>query len=333
MDAILVTGGAGYIGSHACKTLAKAGFLPIAYDNLSSGHAYAVKWGPLIEGDLCDRKKLTETIQKFRPKAVLHFAASILVPESIVDPGKYYYNNLVSSITLLEVMRDHNILNLIFSSTCSTYGDVLSVPIKENCPQAPNNPYGRSKYMIEQMIADFEKAHGFRSVILRYFNVAGADLDGEIGEDHFPETHLIPSVILTALGLKQELTVYGIDFPTDDGSAVRDYVHVQDLVDAHIAALYYLINEKKSARINLGTGKGHSVLEIIEAVEKHSKKPLPVKIVGQRKGESPILTADNRLAKKILGWTPHRSDISSLISSAWKWHQTLLAMTKADLLC
>jgi UDP-arabinose 4-epimerase len=324
MDTILVTGGAGYIGSQTCKTLSKAGFLPITYDNLSTGHAYAVKWGPLIEAELSNKEKLSQTIEKFKPKAVLHFAASALVPESVKDPGKYYRNNLVSSITLLEVMRDHGISNLIFSSTCATYGEVKSIPIKENHPQIPINPYGRSKLMVEQMIADFENAHDFRSVILRYFNVAGADLDGEIGENHDPETHLIPSIIQAGLGIKEEIVVYGTDFPSEDGSAIRDYVHVQDLANAHVLALNYLLTHQKSAQINLGTGTGHSVLEIIEAVQKYSKHPLPVRITQKRKGEPPILAADNALAKKLLGWTPRLSTVPTLIESAWNWHQNLL---------
>ena len=324
MDTILVTGGAGYIGSHTCKMLAKAGFLPIAYDNLATGHAYAVKWGPLIIGDLENRDKLYATIDKFKPKAVLHFAASTLVLESMENPGKYYRNNLGGSIALLEAMRDYGITNLIFSSTCATYGPVRSIPIMENHPQHPTNPYGRSKLMIEQMISDFEAAHGMQSIILRYFNVAGADPEGEIGEHHVPETHLIPSIIEAALGLRKEILVYGIDFPTEDGSAIRDYVHVQDLARAHVAALQHLLAHKKSAKINLGTGTGYSVLEIIEAVQKLCTTPLPVKISFKKQGDLPILAADNTLAKTLLGWTPSLSDLPSLIQSAWAWHQTLV---------
>jgi len=319
MDTVLVTGGAGYIGSQTCKALAKAGFLPVTYDNLSTGHRYAVKWGPLVEADLIDKTKLEETIQKFRPKAVLHFAASALVAESVENPGKYYRNNLMTSITLLEVMRDYGISNIIFSSTCATYGKVQSIPILENHPQRPINPYGRSKLMVEQMISDFEIAHGIQSVILRYFNVAGADSEGEIGENHFPETHLIPSIIQAALGIKEELIVYGIDFPTEDGSAIRDYVHVEDLADAHVSALQYLLAHKKSAKINLGTGRGYSVLEIVDAVQKFCTKPLNYKICSKRPGDPPILAADNTLAKELLGWTPHRSHISCVIESAWQW--------------
>lgn len=323
MDAILVTGGAGYIGSHACKALAKAGFLPIAYDNLSTGHAYAVKWGPFVQGDLNDRPKLDETFKTYSPKAILHFAANAIVSESISDPGKYYRNNVGSSISLLETMRDHGILNLVFSSTCATYGHPQFTPITEEHPQIPISPYGRSKLMIEQIIADFERAHGIHSVLLRYFNVAGADQSTEIGENHTPETHLIPSVIQAALGLRSEIVVYGTDFPSKDGTAVRDYVHVQDLADAHVSALKWLLANQKSAAVNLGTGTGFSVLEVIDAVQKFCGKTIPVRLEKRREGDPSFLTADNKLAKELLGWTPAISNLPAMIESAWKWHQLL----------
>lgn len=323
MDAILVTGGAGYIGAQVCKTLAKAGYLPIAYDNLSTGHAYAVKWGPFVQADLCDRDKLHETFQKFQPKAVLHFAASALVIESMIDPGKYFRNNLVGSLSLLEAMQANQVPYLVFSSTCAIYGQPKFIPMTETHPAGPINPYGKSKWMVEQMISDFEAAHGIRSVALRYFNIAGADLETEIGENHNPETHLIPSVIQAALGLKKEIIVYGTDFPSRDGSAIRDYIHVQDLADAHLSALQWLMANQKSIQINLGTGKGHSVLEIIDAVQKFCGKPLPVRLERSRPGEPSNLTADNTLARELLGWTPKLSDLPNLIESAWKWHQLL----------
>jgi len=323
MDAILVTGGAGYIGAQVCKTLAKAGFLPIAYDNLSTGHAYAVKWGPFVQADLCEREKLNETFQKFQPKAVLHFAASALVIESMSDPGKYYRNNLSGSLCLLEAMQTNKIPYLVFSSTCAVYGQPKQVPMTEAHPTGPINPYGRSKWMVEQMISDFEIAHGIKSIALRYFNIAGADLDTEIGENHDPETHLIPSVIQAALGVKKEIVVYGTDFPSRDGSAVRDYIHVQDLANAHVSALKWLLENKQSIQINLGTGIGHSVLEIIDAVQKFCGKPLPVRLERTRPGEPSNLTADNRRAKDLLGWSPKLSDLPNLIESAWKWHQLL----------
>ncbi len=320
---ILVTGGAGYIGSHTCKALAKAGFLPIVYDNLSTGHAYAVKWGPFIQADLNDRAKLAEAFSTFKPKAVLHFAADAIVVESMSDPGKYYRNNVGSTIALLETMRDSGVKALVFSSTCATYGNPQFTPITEEHPQSPINPYGRSKLMIEQMLADFERAHGFHSVCLRYFNAAGADLQTEIGENHTPETHLIPTIIQTALGEKPEIVVYGTDFASRDGSAVRDYIHVQDLADAHVLALQWLLQNQKSEAINLGTGTGFSVLEIIDAVHNFCGKSLPVRLENRRAGEPGILTADPAKAQKILGWTPQYSSLPVVIESAWKWHQLL----------
>jgi UDP-arabinose 4-epimerase len=321
---ILVTGGAGYIGSHTCKTLSKAGFLPIVYDNLSTGHAYAIKWGPFVQGDLADQAKLSEAITTFRPVAVLHFAANALVVESVTDPAKYYRNNLAGTLSLLETMRLHGVSNLIFSSTCAIYGHPQQTPLTEEHPQAPINPYGRTKWMAEQMMADFDSAHGLKTIALRYFNAAGADLDTEIGENHTPETHLIPSIIQAALGLKPEIVVYGTDFPTPDGSAIRDYVHVLDLADAHVLALRHLLANPQSKAFNLGTGTGSSVLELIDAVQKHCGKTLSVRLENRRSGEPGVLTADSRKAKEILGWEPKRSDLPTLIGSAWKWHQLLL---------
>lgn len=321
---ILVTGGAGYIGSHTCKALAKAGFLPICYDNLSTGHAYAVKWGPFIQADLQDRTKLQETLATFKPKAVLHFAADALVVESMRDPGKYYRNNVGSSLALLEAMQAAQIESIIFSSTCATYGHPKCHPITEEHPQIPINPYGRSKLMIEQILADYEMAYGLRSVCLRYFNAAGADLQTEIGENHTPETHLIPTLLQAALGLREEVVVYGSDFSSPDGSAVRDYIHVQDLAEAHVAALKWLLKEQTSAAINLGTGEGHSVFQIIEAVQAFCGQILPIRVEKRRPGEPGILTADYQKAKQLLGWSPQWSDLPTLISSAWKWHKLLL---------
>lgn len=318
-EPILVTGGAGYIGSHTCKALSLAGYLPIVYDNLSTGHAYAVKWGPFVEGDLNDKAKLNETFTTFKPKAVIHFAAHAIVVESMINPGKYYSNNIGSTLALLEAMRDCGVGQLVFSSTCATYGNPQFTPMTEKHPQLPINPYGRSKLMIEQIIADFETAHGIQAVNLRYFNAAGADLETQIGENHTPETHLIPTLIQTALGLRGEIAVYGTDFETRDGSAVRDYVHVQDLAAAHVAALQCKIN----GSINLGTGTGYSVLEIIDAMQKFCGKTLPVRLENRRPGEPGILTADNARARELLGWHPKISDLPTLIASAWKWHQLL----------
>ncbi len=322
-EPILVTGGAGYIGSHACKALAKHGFFPVAYDNLSTGHAYAVKWGPLVEADLNDRAKLDQALSFYKPKAVLHFAANAIAIESMLDPAKYYRNNVGSTLNLLESMRSHGVFNLVFSSTCATYGNPRFTPLNEEHPQAPINPYGRTKLIIEQMLDDFESAYGLRSVKLRYFNAAGADLDMQIGEDHLPETHLIPSIIQTALGIKDEIFVYGTDFPTADGSAVRDYIHVQDLADAHVLALQYLLAKQKSIAVNLGTGTGHSVLQIVDAVQKYCNKPLPVRIEPRRQGDPAYLVASVEKAKQIFNWSPKSSDLSTLIDSSWKWHRLL----------
>ncbi|MGB7978672.1 MAG: UDP-glucose 4-epimerase GalE [Chlamydiales bacterium] len=317
-EAILVTGGAGYIGSHTCKTLARAGYLPVVYDNLSTGHAYAVKWGPFLQGDLNNRVKLNEAFELYQPKAVIHFAADAIVTESMKDPGKYYRNNVGSTVALLEAMQAHGVKKLVFSSTCALYGHPEFIPITEKHPVLPINPYGRSKWMDEMILADFGMAHGIEPVVLRYFNAAGADLETEIGEHHSPETHLIPAVIQAALGLREEIVVYGTDFQSKDGSAVRDFIHVQDLAEAHVAAL-----KAKSETINLGTGTGYSVLEIIDAVQTFCGQKIQVRLENRRPGEPGVLTADHTLAKHHLGWTPRCSDLPTLIESAWKWHQLL----------
>jgi UDP-glucose-4-epimerase GalE len=319
MIPILVTGGAGYIGAHTCKALLGAGFYPITYDNLSTGHAYAVQWGPLVQGDLRDKETLSQVFTKYRPLAVLHFAASALVVESMQDPGKYYDNNVYGSLCLLETMRQHKIPHLVFSSTCATYGNPESLHIDETHPQRPINPYGRSKWMVEQIIEDFTKTYDLSAVNLRYFNAAGADLQREIGENHTPETHILPLIIQTALGLRNELTIYGTDFPTPDGSAVRDYIHVTDLAKAHVLSLQWLLKHKKNVSLNLGNGKGFSILELVTAVEAFSQKAVPLKFSAKREGEPAYLVADAAKAKKILNWTP-LLPLSAIISSAWNWH-------------
>lgn len=323
---ILVTGGAGYIGSHTCKALKAAGFLPVVYDNLSTGHAYAVKWGPFVKGDLNEQSLLRKVFEEYRPQAVLHFAADALVIESMQNPAKYYRNNVGSSLCLLEAMRDAGVKKLVFSSSCATYGHPQFSPLTEEHPQMPINPYGRTKWMVEQMIQDFGKAHGLDCVALRYFNAAGADLEGEIGENHAVETHLIPSLILTAMGQRKEFVVYGTDFPSQDGSAVRDYIHVKDLADAHVAALS-LKNEGFTA-INLGTGRGASVLEIVGEIERFCGKKIPLRIQPKREGEPGVLTADNHKAQKLLHWTPGLSDLPTLIRSAWQWHEALCSLSR-----
>lgn len=320
---VLVTGGAGYIGSHVCKALSQNGFLPITYDNLSTGHAYAVKWGPFIQGDLRDSNKLDQTFSLYRPVAVMHFAANAIVVESISNPLLYYKNNVGSTLHLLESMQRFAIDSIVFSSTCATYGIPKQLPITEEQEQSPINPYGRSKLFVEQILSEFEELFGLRFAILRYFNAAGADFDLQIGEDHTPETHLIPNLIQSALQPKKTISVYGTDFPTEDGSAVRDYIHVQDLAQAHVLALQALLEEKKSFTHNLGTERGYSVLEIVEAIQKHSGKDLSIEYMPRRKGEPAALIASAKKAQSHLNWKPTVSDLSSIIQSAWKWHHML----------
>jgi UDP-arabinose 4-epimerase len=321
---ILVTGGAGYIGSHVCKALAFAGFLPIAYDNLVYGHQWAVKWGPLEMGDINDRKQLDAILDRYHPQAVMHFAAYAYVGESVQDPGKYYRNNLAGSLTLLEAMRDHEVKKIIFSSTCATYGIPHRIPITENHAQNPINPYGASKAMIERMISDFGHAHGIRAVSLRYFNAAGADPGGELGEEHDPETHLIPLCIRAALGQIPNVEIYGMDYSTTDGTAIRDYIHVTDLADAHVRALTYLLDGGVNMALNLGIGQGYSVRDVLKMVEKVSGKSIPSRETSRRQGDPPVLIADSKRATELLGWCPKFSDLHKIISTAWNWHKNRL---------
>ncbi len=317
---ILVTGGAGYIGSHVCKALAKAGYTPISYDNLVYGHRWAVKWGPLEEGDIADRARLDEVIVRYQPAAVMHFAAYAYVGESVQDPGKYYRNNVAGSLTLLEAIRDHGIHKLIFSSTCATYGIPESLPIHEDHPQRPINPYGASKLMIEQMLRDFDLSHGLRSISLRYFNAAGADPDGEIGEAHDPETHPIPIVLDAAAGKRPAITVFGDDYDTPDGTCIRDYIHVSDLADAHVLALKALEAGAKTTAYNLGNGRGFSVREVIEIAVAITGKTVPVEIAPRRAGDPARLVGDSTRIWNALGWSPQYGALQSMIASAWYWH-------------
>jgi len=263
---VLITGGAGYIGSHTCKILAQEGYQPIVFDNLSSGHTWAAKWGPLERGDILDRAALDRAIEKYCPSACLHFAAFAYVGESVSDPGKYYRNNVAGSLTLLEALRDHGLDQFVLSSTCATYGTTDGVPIDETLPQAPINAYGASKLMVERMLADFHAAHRLRSVALRYFNAAGADPEVEIGEDHDPETHLVPLVLDAACGDREAITIFGDDYETPDGTCVRDYIHVTDYATAHVAAIKLLAEGHEGGIYNLGTGRGYSVREILAAI-------------------------------------------------------------------
>jgi UDP-arabinose 4-epimerase len=321
-EPILITGGAGYIGSHTCKALAAMGYLPITLDNLAYGHAWAVQWGPFIKGDIADSSVLDQIFSAYRPKAVIHFAAYAYVGESVQHPAKYYRNNVAGSISLLDAMRRHGCKNVIFSSSCSTYGMPLRLPIPEDHPQNPINPYGRTKLMMEQIIQDYGSAYGVRYAILRYFNAAGADPEGQIGEDHEPETHLIPLLLQTAQGRRDYTEVYGTDYETPDGTAIRDYIHVTDLAGAHLLALKYLTESRQSLCLNLGTGEGNSVMEVIEAVRKVTGKTVAYRLVDRRPGDPPVLVAKPDYAYSLLGWKPGFGDIQETISTAWNWHQS-----------
>ena len=318
---ILVTGGAGYVGAHACKALAARGYRPVVYDNLVYGHADAVLWGSLETGDIADRRRLDEIFEHHRPAAVMHFAAFTYVGESVADPGKYYRNNVAGTLTLLETMRDHRVDRLIFSSTAAVYGIPEQVPISEQAPKAPINPYGQSKWMIERLLGDFHAAHGLRSVALRYFNAAGADPDNQIGELHDPECHLIPLALDAVAGKGPALTVFGEDYPTADGTCIRDYIHVADLAEAHVLALESLDRQEGSRAFNLGTGRGYSVREVIETIERMTGMAVPHSIGKRRPGDPAVLVADPALARRDLQWMPRLSDLDTIVRTAWAWHQ------------
>ena len=317
--AVLVTGGAGYIGSHACKALAAAGYVPVALDNLVYGHREAVRWGPFVEGNVGDESLVRRVLREHRIKAVIHFAGFAYVGESMTAPGKYFENNFSATARLLEAMRAEGVKRIVFSSTCATYGVPHAVPIAEDHPQQPVNPYGESKLFVERLLEWTSSAHGLRYAALRYFNAAGADADGEIGEDHDPETHLIPLAIDAALGLRGRVLIFGTDYPTSDGTAVRDYIHVTDLAAAHVAALSKLEASAGNLRLNLGTGKGHSVREVIRMIEKISGRKVPAHEAPRRAGDPPELVAAADKAREVLGWTPHHSDLQNIVRTAWAW--------------
>lgn len=318
---VLVTGGAGYIGSHTCKALSRAGFLPVTYDNLSRGNERAVRWGPLERGDIADTAQLVDVMARHRPVAVMHFAAYCYVGESVAEPAIYYRNNVFGSLCLLESMRRSGIGSLVLSSTCATYGNPQHLPMNESHPQNPTNPYGASKLVVERMLRDFEAAHDIRSISLRYFNAAGADPEGEIGEEHVPETHIIPLAIRAAQSGGEPLMIFGTDYPTPDGTAIRDYVHVEDLADAHVAACRHLLSGGGSLPMNLGTGRGHSVLEVIAAVERICGRTVSVQHGPRRPGDPPALVADAATARATLGWQPRFTEIEPIIRTAWDWHR------------
>ncbi len=320
-DTILVTGGAGYIGSHCCKTLASAGYHPVVYDNLSSGHRDSVKWGPLVEGDIRDGEALTTAMMNYQPDAVMHFAAASLVGESVSHPERYWDVNVAGMRVLLEAMRSRNCDKLVFSSTCAIYGTPDKVPILESAPVNPASPYGATKLSAEMMAESYDQAYGMRSVRLRYFNACGADPDGEIGEKHDPETHLIPLVLDAASGRRGPVSVFGRDYPTKDGTAIRDYVHVVDLARAHLMAVSHLLERKSSLAVNLGTGVGHSVADIISAVERVTGLKVPFLDAPRRAGDPSILVAAPDRAEEVFGWKPTHSDLDQVIEDAWRWHR------------
>jgi UDP-glucose-4-epimerase GalE len=319
MSRVLLTGGAGYIGSHTAKLLAKTGFEPVTLDNLSTGHRWAVKWGPFIQGDIADQKLVCDIIAHYKINAVLHFAACASVAESMRLPCKYFDNNVIRSMKLIHALVGCAVKHIIFSSSCATYGLPRELPVKESHPQDPLNPYGSSKLMIEQALRWQMEAHELASVCLRYFNAAGADPDGELGEVHDPETHLIPRTIRAVLG-SQAVDVYGTDYKTRDGSAIRDYTHVMDLAKAHVLALRYLLDGGESDAFNLGTGHGHSVYEVIETVHRVSRREVQVNFCPRRRGDPPTLVADACKAQSTLGWKPSLPDLLDIVRTAWEWH-------------
>lgn len=316
---VLVTGGAGYIGSHTCKALAAAGYEPIVYDNLSSGYKSFARWGQFIYGDILETTHLYDVMLEHKPIGVIHFAAFIQVGESVLFPGKYYQNNAGGTLSILEAMRRAGVENIVVSGTAAVYGEPQNVPIDELSPFAPVNPYGASKVMMERMLDDYEIAHGLHCAALRYFNAAGADPDCEVGERHIPETHLIPRVFMAAEGEIPALKLFGDDYPTPDGTCIRDYIHVCDLAEAHIRALEKLTGGARGIKANLGTGQGYSVKQIIDESHKVIGKEIPYSIAPRRAGDSPSLVAKVDRAKELLGWQASHSSLENIISTAWKW--------------
>lgn len=318
---VLVTGGAGYIGSHTIRALKKTGFNVVILDNLSTGHREAVEDFEFIEGDLADVNLLNEIFSKNSFDAVVHFAGSIEAGESMTDPRRFFNNNLVNGINLLNVMVDHGVKKIVFSSSAAIYGEAEKIPVKEDDEKCPTNYYGLTKWMFEQVLEAYDHAYGIKSVSLRYFNAAGADPSGEIGADHKHKTHLITLVLLTALGKRNSISIFGTDYKTKDGTGVRDYVHVSDLADAHVLALNYLGKEKKSNYFNLGNEKGTSVLEVIEEAKKITGKKINVVKESRREGDPDMLVASSKKAKKILEWNPRHDNIEAILTTAWNWHK------------
>jgi UDP-glucose-4-epimerase GalE len=320
MKHILLTGGAGYIGSHTAKALAEAGLQPIVLDDLSSGHEWAVRWGPLVVGDVGERSLVRKVIERYGIDGVIHFAAKSSVGESMANPREYFHNNVVKTLAMLDALLECRVRNIVFSSSCATYGVPDQAPIDESEPQRPISPYGESKLLIEKALCWYSQVYDLRYVSLRYFNAAGADPKNEIGEDHLPETHLIPLAIYSAMGIIGELAVYGTDYPTADGTAVRDYIHVSDIAGAHIAALRYVFTGGESTCLNVGTGAGYSVRQVVEAVEAVSGRAVRVSNRPRRAGDPPILVASPDRARGVLQWDPRITDLREIVATAWKWH-------------
>lgn len=317
---VLVTGGAGYVGAHTCKALHRSGFRPVVFDNLATGHRSFVRWGPLVEGDIRNTAAVLEALRLYQAEAVLHFAASAYVGESVTDPEKYYENNVGGSLSLLNAMRQAGCDKIVFSSTCAIYGEPKELPIKETTPQNPVNPYGASKSMVERILRDYGKAFRLRSIALRYFNAAGADPDGDLGELRDPETHLIPRAMMAIQGHLSDFAVFGSDYETPDGTAVRDYIHVSDLADAHVAAVRRLLGGGHGGAFNLGTGRGYSVKQVLDAIAAETGETMTVPAGARRAGDPPELIADASLSRAELGFAPALSDLKTIVRTAWAWH-------------
>ena len=328
MARILVTGGAGYVGSHCVKALAAAGHDALVFDNFTYGHREFVRWGSFIEGDIRDARALERVFANHKFDAVMHFAAFAYVGESVVDPSRYYDTNVQGTQVLLNSMVAAGVQAIVFSSSCAVYGQPDATPIPEAAPRNPVNPYGFTKYVCEQMLAHFEQAYGLKSVCLRYFNAAGAEPTAEIGEDHNPETHLIPLVLDAALGLRPSVEIFGTDYPTPDGTALRDYIHVCDLARAHVLALEYLLKKKPSIALNIGSGQAYSVQQVIDAVRDVTGRPVVTIPSPRRAGDPAILMADCTRAKEVLGWSPAQSDLKTIVADAWRWHSQRFGFKK-----
>jgi UDP-glucose 4-epimerase len=322
MENILVTGGAGYVGSYVCKTLSKKGYQPVVLDNFVHGHHEAVKWGPFIEGDISDRALLEDVFSTHDIRAVMHFGGFCYVGDSVRNPRDYYRNNVTATLNLLEAMIDSKIPSFIFSSSCTVYGEPEEFPIKETHPTNPINPYGRCKLMVEQILNDFSRAYGLNYISLRYFNAAGADPDGELGEDHRPETHLIPLVLQTALGQQKEIEIYGDNYPTKDGTCIRDYIHIDDLAQAHVLGLERMLKGQAGGIYNLGNEIGHSVKEVIQMAGEVTGCEIPFRGTERRPGDPPVLIGSSRKAMAELKWAPRFGNLRTIIETAWQWHKT-----------